>query len=472
MGDIAVEQGFFSEDSGTIDKPDFADSGEALGIADAITGEVWVFNIMTGKNNRSAIWAAQRLPDDHVTSVGNSFTIRKMKLDEPDNFMYSPGVADLAIEMGWWDAQGKDPNTFDFFGSYGYLPPDKPTQNLKAFYSGRRMWRVFNLLSPQQGATLDPATGNLPNTKSPYPFSMPAPAGSVSLEMVMGVHRDHYEGTPYDLTKGMAAGPFGNPNRGGSMPKDVANLGQWERAISLQRTSISYVCEARPNGLSLTWTGWDAPHGTAYLPLYGAAETGPPSFSSIDGHMSKFSPKVAWWAFNFVNQYQDLNFQLINAEVRTKAAVVELRARESLQQWEASGKSIDELTSLTNEFAESTVANWWEFAWYLVTKYGRYVVTYNETEKGEGKQHYPEWWARSPEVGYTRWTVEGPNVGGVSTSISDGREIVVVVSVACAAAALVGVLAFFAGRRSMRRSLMPAGSRARALVEGEQTEVP
>lgn len=138
----------------------------------------------------------------------------------------------------------------------------------------------------------------------------------------MDVLRDHYEGTPYDLTSGMAAGPFGNPNRGPAPQKNI--LGIWERAISLHRTSWSYVLEAKPDGRSISWLGYDSPHGTAYLPFFGAATSGAPKdFHSHDGYMSKFSTKVAWWAFNIVNQYSDLNFKVINQDVRKKAKEIE-----------------------------------------------------------------------------------------------------------------------------------------------------
>merc|ERR1711981_90649 len=92
------------------------------------------------------------------------------------------------------------------------------------FYSGRRMWRVWNLLTPQESHKLDPNKGQLPHTKDPYPISMPAPRHSVTLQMVMDTHRDHYEGTPYDLTVGMAAGQGGSPNRGNN-PRNVT--GGW-----------------------------------------------------------------------------------------------------------------------------------------------------------------------------------------------------------------------------------------------------
>merc|ERR1719487_2832708 len=56
MGKVAVEQGFYSADSGTVDAPDFQDSAEALVLADATPGDAWIFHVLTGKNNASAIW--------------------------------------------------------------------------------------------------------------------------------------------------------------------------------------------------------------------------------------------------------------------------------------------------------------------------------------------------------------------------------------------------------------------------------
>jgi len=424
MGDIAVEQGFYSADSGDPAKPAYGGSSECLLVGDATPGDLWIFNIMTGKGNASAIWAAQRVPTDHVVAIGNAFSIRKMNLSDNEHFLFSPGVANLAKEMGWWSAaEESSPDTFDFFGSYGYLPTaDKQLDPIMAqamdnklsYYSGRRMWRIFNLLSPSEGAKIDQRKGNLPNTDNPLPASVPAPRRTVTLSMIQAAYRDHYEGTPYDLTQGMAAGPYGNPNRGGMARPDI--IGQWERAISMHRTSWSFVLEARPGGKSITWFGWDAPHGTAYIPFYGAATSGAPRSYSGHHHMAKFSTDTAWWAFNLVNQYQDLNFAVINKEVLAKAHKIEEEARQSVAAWEAdadrlsSAASLELLTARSNAFADAKVAEWWDFAWSLIAKYRGYVITHNETDVGEDAtgQAYPAWWLQSPEVGYTAWSSLGP----------------------------------------------------------------
>jgi len=471
MGKISVKHGFYSADGGEPSAPAYSGSSECLLLADGSPGELWIFNVMTGKSNASAIWAAQRVPDNHVTAIGNAFTIRKMNLSDSQNFLHSPSVSSLAKENGWWTPQRDAPEIFDFFGAYGYTPPSSEVlmSNVLAFYSGRRMWRVFSVFSPSEGAKLDPNGGNLPNAKQPYPTSVPTAKGSITLQMVMDMYRDHYEGTPYDLTKGMAAGPYGNPNRAVT-PEGVPGL--WERAISMFRTSWSFVLEAKPNAKSVTWFGWDAPHGTAYLPFFGAAvDPAPESYRSREGHMSKFSHKTAFWAFSLVNQYQDLNFQLINADVQRRAHQVEKHAQQQVASWVAEAEQAHDvpaarklLTLRSNAFAQTVVDEWWEFAYTLFGKYGRYVVTFNETANGEivhgaGSQEYPEWWLRSPEVGFTTWSKDGPYHGiDLSSTLLSAKgenhiSVVHACLIALCAAAVAAALAHRSGVREGKRSM-------------------
>jgi len=185
----------------------------------------------------------------------------------------------------------------------------------------------------------------------------------------------------------------------------------------MYRTTWSFVLEAKPRGRSVTWFGWDAPHGTAYLPLFGAAtEPAPESYHSRDGHMSKFSTKVAFWAFSMVNTYQDINYRLINADVVKRAHKIESEAVQAVASWNEEADNIkgDDsaamtlLTRRSNAFVDSAVAEWWTFAFDMIAKYRGYVISYNESANGEVKQMYPEWWLRSPEVGFTSWNPQGP----------------------------------------------------------------
>lgn len=471
MGDIAVDQGFFSSDSGSPDKPAYSGSSEVLVVGDAEPGELWIFNVLTGRNNASAIWAAQRVPSNHVVAVGNSFTIRSLNLSDPENNLFSPGVTDLAVEKGWWHpSEAKFPGVFDFFGAYGYQPTAENTaiediasiRNLMAYYSGRRMWRIFSLLSPSEGEKLDPNLGNLPKTKNPYPPSVPAPRGSVTRSMVMNTLRDHYEGTPYDLTKGMAAGPHGTPNRG-----PITGIkGQWERAISMFRTAYSYVLEIRPNRRSITWFGYDAAHGTAWMPFYGSSPIPAPQMYTAHGlNMSTFNTDAAWWAFNLVNQYSDINFQLINGEARAKAGEIELEAAKLVKVWEASIDSSGEeddlaiLAAKTNAYAEAKVQEWWKFAWYLIAKYGRQVVTYNESSVGGVNytgQIYSQWWLQSPDVGFTSWSPKGPWIGVPDIGCAAPTQLSLQSNHTWAVLALVP-LAYFAGLWHGRRPKVAEG---------------
>lgn len=437
MGDLAVAYGFFGE-AGEPSKPDFCDAAEALGIADS--KEAWVFNILTGANNSSAIWAAQRVPDDSVTAIANSFTIRQIDFDSPD-FMYSPNVEALARKMGWWD--GESP--FDFFAAYGYSPlrqhkdaPPSPAKEAAAqqermlqYYSGRRMWRIFNLLSHgnAEAKSLDPNDGNLPVMPKgvvPYPFAIAVENATVRVEDVMDVMRDHYEGTPYDLTKGMAAGPFGNPNRPQKTNPRV--VGQWERGISIHRTTWSFVCECGPSlsrsgsddmTLATAWFGYDAPHGTVYLPFYAASPgDAPQGWRSRTGLQSNFSTDSAWWPFNLANQYASgTNFALINADIREKASGLERDVRAAKATWDARALAAFEdgadpksilanVSALANDAAMHVHETWTPYAFSLLAKYGQGLVTYNESVSA--RQEYPDDWLESIDVGFTTWSPEGP----------------------------------------------------------------
>ena len=263
-----------------------------------------MFHVMTGARNRSAVWAAQRVPDDSVVAAPNSFIIRQMDLSDKDNFMASPNVKSFAKEMGWWNPR-RD-GEFDFAAAYAVSDP----LPLVPLYIGRRMWRIYTMLAPN--LKLNPDLGYLPIFKHrTYPFSI-VPVEKLYPQDFMRIMRDHYEGTPFDMTKGLAAGPFGNPTR---WIGDKSVSGAWERSISVFRASYSFVAVSRPRSPipAILWYGHDAPHGTVYVPFFSGQTSVPESY--LSSKQSVFDPTGAWWAFNFINNWCQLAFNVMQPEV-------------------------------------------------------------------------------------------------------------------------------------------------------------
>lgn len=261
MGDLAVKYGFYGE---SYDPSKYGpayvmgEAGEALSVIDP--NEAWIFHILPDDTATSAVWIAQRVPDNHIAVVANTFIIRQITPDSP-NFMYSANIFDVAKRKGFWDPAVTP--LLDFKTVYG-------PQRYHPEYSNNRVWRVFSLSSPSTRFPLETNPDG-----DDYPFSI-APDHKLTLQEIMGFQRDVYQGTSLDLTKGLAAGPWGDPNRyqnnaWGNMTIWDTLEGTFPRSISLFRTSTSIVAQARsnvPNILGRVWVSQYAPDMASYVPMY------------------------------------------------------------------------------------------------------------------------------------------------------------------------------------------------------------
>ncbi|ETI37744.1 hypothetical protein F442_16281 [Phytophthora nicotianae P10297] len=398
MGDLAVKYGFYSEDSGDPAKPEYVSAAETLGIADRY-GEIWVFHVLTGPQNASAVWAAQRVLDTHMVVVANGFVIREMDLDDPDRFMASGNVLSFAEEMGWWDPkQGK----FDFTAAYASPTPDP----VRALYMGRRIWRVFDLVAPS--LQLDSRLGHYPEFPT-YPFSV-EPDRKLDVADVTRLLRDYFQGTQYDLSKGLAAGPFGNPMRWGGDEKGV--VGGWERPISMYRTVFSFVLQARahlPDEVGgVAWYGQSSPHASVYVPFSCAQQEIPAAY--VLGKESEFAHGSAWWAFAFVNNWSMLRFDAISRDIRARIAELQKTCyteRKAMEHHVTHTKSLTAsdvrtyLQEQSNRLASRVIDEWWTFAWKLVGKYADGYITTGEAPEDMKMPGYPEWWLKLSE--FSKW---------------------------------------------------------------------
>lgn len=358
----------------------YCDWGESLDVGDP--KEVWHFEIYgAGPLSGSAVWAAQRVPEGEVAVCANRARIDVIDFDDPDHFMWGTKTTELAKEKGWWDGEGP----FSFCDIYC---PDNGN-----YYSSRREWRALSMLAPS--LNLDPWARK-------FPFSV-KPDKPVEIEDIFTIFRDHYEGTEFDLTKGMAAGPFGTPDRWAPGRKVK---GAWERAIAIYRACYTYVTQSRdwlPDEVGgITWFGWDVAQTSAYMPLYGASSKLPDSFNI--GWGGEFNRKSAYWAFNLVSNYANLRYDAMIEDIKEKymqvesmerlvQPVIEARAAELAK--EDPAKAVAFLTDYQVSNANSVINQWWELSELL---FGKYNDGYRNDRKNAETLGYPEWWLN--EVGY------------------------------------------------------------------------
>ena len=66
MGSLAEKYGFYAADWSGGDAS-MGEGGEALTVVDKT--EAWVFHVLADDTGASAVWAAQRVQDDHVSKI-------------------------------------------------------------------------------------------------------------------------------------------------------------------------------------------------------------------------------------------------------------------------------------------------------------------------------------------------------------------------------------------------------------------
>ena len=363
------------------EKHGYADGGETLVIGDP--KELWVFEVCgPGLWNKEsgrpgAHWAARRVPDDQVFVGANRARIGEIDFDDKENFMYSTDITKLPEQMGWW----KEGEPFHFANVFNPEPYGYP------YYQARREWRAFSLVAPSQNfEVLD--------EYEHYPFSV-VPDKKLKIQDIMNIYSDHLEGTDYDLTQGPAAGPFGSPTRW-STPVAVRPEGKkgldWERPIAMFRCSYSFVSQSRdwlPNPVGgVLWFGEDAPDTTVYVPIYCGVTELPKPWTTGKRHV--FDRDSAWWAFNLVNNWANLRWNAMYAEIREKKAEFENVFFEKQAEVEKKAvelykndpsQAVKYLTEYTNDALNKVEKGWWDFAFHLIGKYQDGAVI-NE----EGKQ--------------------------------------------------------------------------------------
>ncbi len=295
MTELTKQYGYFSE-------------GETFSIIDK--NEAWIMEMVgKGKKEKGSVWVAMRIPDGFICSHANQSRITTFPLNDPANCLYAPDVISFARENGWYDGPDSE---FSFCDAY--CPADFgglrgcEARAWSAFNILCNGWFTFydndgNLVTKDAYSYLDFAMGYNPENKMPLWVK---PSKKITMKNVADVMRDHYEGTPMDMTQDIGAGGNALPYRW--RPMDFEFNGKTytnERAIATQQTGFWFVGQARcdyPDVVGgILWFGTDDA-ATSYLtPIYANTNEVPDCFKEGNGNLLSYSPTSSFWMNNRIS---------------------------------------------------------------------------------------------------------------------------------------------------------------------------
>lgn len=303
----------------------YPSEGESFSVADQ--QEAWIMEIVGKGDGTGSVWVARRIPEGYICAHANQARITTFPLDDPDNCLYSKDVISFAREKGWFNGEDKDFSFSDTYNSVDFGG---------ARFCDSRAWAAFNLLCDGEfvwedaegehrasaGDYLDYAMGHNLTHRMPLWVK---PAKKVTLSALADVMRDHFEGTPMDMTQDVGAGVSCLPYRWRPMEFEVDGAKYvHERAIATQQTGYWILAQARgwlPDVVGgLLWFGVDDAATSALTPVYTNVNAVPYCFAMGNGSMTEYSPTSAFWQFNKVTHFAYLFYDRVAPVLRSEIA--------------------------------------------------------------------------------------------------------------------------------------------------------
>ena len=284
----------------------YASSGESFSIAD--TEEAWIMELISkGKYGKGIVWVARRIPDGYVSAHANQARITTFPLNDPENCLYSEDVISFARERGYFAGSDEE---FSFCDAYAPLDFGA-MRGCEA-----RVWAFFRTVADDMDQYVDYAMGHNPANRMPLWVK---PRTKVAPKVVFDAMRDHYEGTPMDMTTDIGAGGHHCPYRWRPMYFKVDGVEYCnERATATQQTGFWFVAQARESKQGILWFGTDDAATSPLTPIYANSTEIPWCLNEANGSMLKYSDESMFWITNRIAQFAYLRYDLIGKHVRTE----------------------------------------------------------------------------------------------------------------------------------------------------------
>lgn len=353
-----------------VEKYGYASEGESFSIGDP--NEIWIMDLIGKGAEKGAVWVARRLPDDCIAGHANQSRIYQFPLNDKENCIYSKDVIKFARKRGFFS--GKDE---DFAFSTAYAPSDFGT--LRG--CDARVWSYFNRFKAGMDAYLPFIRGKKGAEVMPL---WVRPDRKISVREMQDMMRDHFEGTPFDMTKDPGATAWwGVPYR--MRPMDFKVDGEeycQERAIATQQTGWVFVAQMRswlpdPVG-GCFWFGVDDANTAVFVPMYCCITKIAPSYAVGTADMLTLNWESAFWCNNWVanqayNRYSYMikDIRKVQTEIEDAFAKNQSSIEEQAQMLLKTNPevAVQYLTAYSYEQAQNTTKRYRELGEFLFVKY-------------------------------------------------------------------------------------------------------
>jgi dipeptidase len=355
MTNLVKEYGYYSE-------------GESFSIGD--NKEAWIMEMIgKGGKSRGAVWVARRIPDGYISGHANHSRIHKFPLkDKTKETLYSPDVISFARSQGYFSGKDED---FDFSRAYAVY-------DMMALRGcDARVWSYYNRFT--EGGVDEYLPWVMKGEGDPMPLWI-KPTKKVTVNEMKWMMRDHFEGTPMDMTKDVGAGPYLVPYRWRPLSYVVDGVEYThERAIATQQTGFSFVAQLRadrPESMKgILWFGCDDANTCVYVPMFNCLTEAPAEFAEGNGDMYTISWTSNFWVNNYVaNQAYNRYSQMI-PDIRRVQSSLEDSITSTLATLEAQVKTMSDdqarfaLQDFSRQWSTTVTTRYKQLGDYLLVKF-------------------------------------------------------------------------------------------------------